>query len=197
MRRRLLLATLFVLAPGAASAEWQVRPFIGFTFAGSTTFVNPEKGVEGQNPIYGVTGGWLGEIFGLEGDFGRSPGFFQSDDAPTELVSSSSVLTLMGNAVVALPRRMAEYGLRPYVSGGAGLMRVNSISRLEILPTHRTLPAINIGGGVTGFLTHEIGLSWDVRRFSTRRGEGETVGNSFGEERLTFWRATMAVAVRY
>jgi hypothetical protein len=50
---------------------------------------------------------------------------------------------------------------------------------------------------VTGFLTQRIGLNWDVRRFSTLRGEGETVGNSFGNEQLSFWRATMAVAVRY
>jgi hypothetical protein len=198
MPTRLLLVTaLLLLAPDSASAEWQIRPFVGFTFAGSTTFVNPEKGVEGQNPVYGVAGGWLGEIFGLEGDFGRSPGFFQSDDAPEELVISSSVLTVMGNVVVALPRTMAEYTLRPYFSGGGGLMRVNSVGRFEILPTHRTLPAINFGGGVTGFLSHRIGLSWDLRRFSTMRGEGETLGNSFGEERLTFWRATMAVAVRY
>ena len=197
MRRRLLVAGFLLLAPRAASAEWQVRPYLGFTFAGKTTFVNPEKGVEGQNPVYGVTAGWLGDLFGLEGEFGRSPGFFQSDDAPEQLVISSSVLTVMGNVVIALPRRMAEYGLRPYVSGGGGLMRVNSVGRLGILPTHRTLPAMNVGGGVTGFLTNRVGVSWDFRRVSTMRGEGDTVGNSFGEEQLTFWRATMAVALRY
>jgi hypothetical protein len=196
MHRR-LLAVLLLLAPDVASAEWQIRPFIGFTFAGETTFVNPEKAVEGQNPIFGVSGGWLGEIFGVEGDFGRSPGFFQSDRAPEELVVSSGVFTLSGNVVIAVPRRMAEYGLRPYFTGGGGLMRVDRVGRFEILPTHRTLPAINIGGGVTGFLTERMGLSWDVRRFSTMRGEGETLGDSFGDERLTFWRATMAVALRY
>jgi len=197
MPRRLLVAAVLVLVPAAASAEWQVRPYLGFTFAGETTFVNPEKGAEGQNPVYGVTAGWLGEIFGLEGELGRSPGFFQSDAAPEQVIVSSSVLTLAGNVVIALPRRMAEYGLRPYFSGGAGLMRINSLGRLGTLPTHRTLPAMNLGGGVTGFLTNRVGVSWDIRRFSTMRGEGETVGNSFGEEQLTFWRATMAVALRY
>jgi hypothetical protein len=197
MPSRLLVAGLLLLVPAAASAEWQVRPYLGFTFAGSTTFVNPEKGVEGQNPVYGVTAGWLSEIFGLEGEFGRSPGFFQSDDAPEQLVLSSSAMTVMGNVVVAFPRRMSEYGLRPYFSGGAGLMRINSVGRLGTLPFHRTLPAMNVGGGVTGFLSHRVGVSWDLRRFSTMRGEGETVGNSVAEERLTFWRATMAVALRY
>ena len=200
MHRRLLSVALLLLAPQAASAEWQVRPFIGFTFAGDTTFVNPEKGVEGQNPVFGVAGGWLGEIFGVEGDFGRAPGFFQSDDAPAEFrgtVVSSAVLTLTGNVVIALPRRMAEYGLRPYFSGGGGLMRVDSVGRFEVLPTHRTLSAFDLGGGVTGFLTNRGGLNWDVRRFSTVRGAGETLGSSFGEEHLSFWRATMSVAVRY
>jgi hypothetical protein len=42
-----------------------------------------------------------------------------------------------------------------------------------------------------------VGLNWDVRRLNTLRGEGETLGNSVGPERLSFWRATMAVALRY
>lgn len=197
MRTRLLAVGLLLLPPSAASAEWQVRPFIGFTFAGATTFLDPEKAVEGQNPIFGVSGGWLGEIFGVEGDFGRSPGFFQSENAPLELVVSSGMFTFMGNVVIALPRRMTEYGLRPYFTGGGGLMRVDSVGKFDLLPIHRTLPAMNVGGGVTGFLTNRVGLNWDVRRFSTMRGEGETRGNSFGDEQLSFWRATMAVALRY
>jgi hypothetical protein len=198
MRAGCLGLALWLLAPAPAAAEWQVRPFIGFTFGGATTFVDPEKAIGTQNAVIGVSGGWLGEVFGLEADFGRAPGFFQTDDAafPADVLTSA-VTTLTGNVVVALPARVAGYGLRPYFSGGAGLMHIDSVGQFQILDVHRTLPTLSLGGGVTGFVTNRVGLSWDVRRLSTLRGEGETLGNSVGRERLSFWRATMAVALRY
>ena len=199
MRKRWLALALCVLAPAPAAAEWQVRPFIGFTFGGETTFVDPEKAIETQNVVIGVSGGWLGEIFGLEGDFGRAPGFFQTGKPPfpDAEVLTSAVTTLTGNVVIALPRRMAGYGLRPYFSGGAGLMHIDALGKLGIVAHNRTLPMLSLGGGATGFLTNRVGLNWDIRRLNTLRGEGETLGNSLGRERLSFWRATMAVALRY
>jgi len=195
MGTRSLAIALLLFAPAPATAEWQIRPFIGFTFGGTTTFVDLEQATGEQKAVIGISGGWLGEIFGFEGDFGLSPGFFQT--AEKDLLLESGVRALTGNVVVAMPRRMTEYGLRPYFVGGAGLIHVKILGRFEAVEVNRTLPAMNIGGGVTGFLTQRIGLNWDVRRFSTMRGEGETVGNSFGNEQLSFWRATMAVAVRY
>jgi hypothetical protein len=198
MRAAGLALTLWLLWPAQASAEWQVRPFIGFTFGGATTFVDPEVAIGTQNAVVGISGGWLGETFGIEADFGRAPGFFQSDDAPEEVrLVSSAVTTLTGNVVIALPKRLAGYGLRPYFSGGAGLTHVDVLGKFQIVEIHRTLPTLSLGGGVTGFLTDRVGLNWDIRRFSTFRGEGETVGNSVGNEQLSFWRATMAVALRY
>ena len=105
--------------------------------------------------------------------------------------------TLTGNVVIALPRRLAGYGLRPYFSGGAGLTHIDMLGKFQIVDIGRTLPTMSLGGGVTGFLTNRVGLNWDIRRFSTFRGEGETVGNSVGNETLSFWRASMAVALRY
>ena len=202
MRSSCLALALWLLAPATAAADWQLRPFIGFTFGGATTFVDPEKAIGTQNAVIGVSGGWLGEIFGLEADFGRAPGFFQTDQ-PSDLVAaepdllSSAVTTLTGNVVIALPKRMSGYGLRPYFSGGVGLMHVDTVGQIQIFEIHRTLPTLSLGGGVTGFLTNRVGLNWDIRRLSTLRGEGETLGNSLGREQLSFWRATMAVALRY
>jgi len=199
MRATICAIALILFAPVPAAAEWQVRPFIGFSFGGSTTFVDPEVAIETQNVVMGVTGGWLGEVFGFEADFGRAPGFFQRGDDVAEEVQlvSSAVTTLTGNVVIALPRRLAGYGLRPYFSGGAGLTHIDMLGKFQIVDIGRTLPTMSLGGGVTGFLTNRVGLNWDVRRFSTFRGEGETVGNSVGNESLSFWRASMAVAVRY
>lgn len=195
MGTRWLTVWVLVLLPAPAAAEWQIRPFVGFTFGGVTTFVDVEKAAGRQNPSIGVSGGWLGEIFGIEGDFGRGSGFFEADHK--RVLLDSGVNTLTGNVVIALPRRLAQYSLRPYFVGGGGLMHVSSLGNHEVLPVTSTLPAISIGGGVTGFLTNRIGLNWDIRRFSSIRSEGETRGNSLGDEQLSFWRATMAVAVRY
>lgn len=202
MRAAVFAMAMSVLAPAAAHAEWQVRPFIGFTFGGATTFVDPDGAIDSENMVIGVSGGWLGEVFGFEADFGRAPGFFETDEPrdpanAQSLVLTSAVTTLTGNVVIALPARLAGYGLRPYFSGGAGLMHVDWAGTFELLGVNRTLPTLSLGGGVTGFLTTDVGVNWDIRRINTLRGEGETLGSSIGRERLSFWRATMAVALRY
>jgi hypothetical protein len=92
---------------------------------------------------------------------------------------------------------MAGYGVAAYFAGGAGLMHVDLLGRSGAVRTNRTLPVLSLGGGVTGFVSNRVGLNWDIRRLSTMKGEGETLGNSLGDEQLSFWRATMAVALRY
>jgi hypothetical protein len=197
MRAGWIVTALLLVTPATAGAEWQVRPFIGFTFGSATTFVDPDDAIDNENVVIGVSGGWLGEIFGVEADVGRAPGFFQTEEEAEPLVVESAVTTLTGTAIVALPRRMAGYGLRPYFAGGAGLMHVDLLGRSGAVRTNRTLPVLSLGGGVTGFVSNRVGLNWDIRRFSTMKGEGETLGNSLGDEQLSFWRATMAVALRY
>src|SRR5262245_52892756 len=103
---------LFLLGSRRASAEWQVKPFIGATYGGHSTFLQVGPNSLTPNPnhphlAYGVSGLWLGEIFGFEADFGHTPGFFQHRTAP--LVKDSGVYTLTGNVIVAMPRRRTEY----------------------------------------------------------------------------------------
>jgi len=192
MRRRCLVFALLLLFPGAADAEWQIKPFLGITFGGSTTFVDAEEAVGKPNGVFGATVVLLGNVLGVDGDVGTAPGFFQ---AGKEVVISSRVTTLTGNVVVAVPKRMAEYALRPYFVGGMGLMHVKNEGRQGALPVLRTLPAVDIGGGATGFLNERVGLNWEVRYFHSLGGD--TRGNSFLPERLSFWRASMAVTFRY
>jgi hypothetical protein len=200
MRLRLLALAVLALAPAHASAEWQVKPFLGLTFGGGTTIIDHEEAVGERNLAVGVGVTWLGEILGIEADVGYAPGFFDSGEKP--LVARSGVTTLTGSVVVALPRRMTEYTLRPYLVGGFGLMRV-SIDDLgegnvvgELLRSR--LPAINVGGGVTGFVTRRVGVSWDLRYF---RNAGGTVPLGLlirgTTPRLSFWRANMAMALRF
>jgi len=194
MRPSLALALLLVL-PGSASAEWQVRPFLGVTFAGGTTFVDSEHAAGHPKLALGVNAVLLGENIGIEGDFGRTPGFFQSGDQ--QLVLGSSATTLTGNIVIALPRRLTQYTLRPYFVAGAGLMHTRIDHALVALNVARTLPAIDVGGGATGFLTDHVGLSWDMRYFRSISGNSQLRGLSVAAEQLSFWRANMALAIRY
>jgi hypothetical protein len=195
-RQVALTLGLVLWLPAAAAAEWQVRPFIGFAFGGSTTFVDPEDAVREKYLVLGASGGWLGEVFGFEADFTRAAGFFDRDDR--DLLIDSGVHTLTGNVVIALPRRMAQYSLRPSFVGGAGLMHVKVQAQFGAVDISRTMPAMNLGGGVTGFVNDRVGVNWEVRRFRTLDRSGDEVqGDSFGDERLSFWRLTMSVAFRY
>jgi hypothetical protein len=201
----LLAVALLVLAPAHAFAEWQVKPFFGGTFRGSTTFLDFENAVGSPTFVFGASAQRLGEVFGLEGDFGVAPGFFSGGEGSqaigcqasgTLCVVHSSVRTLTGNVVIAVPRRLTTYTLRPYFVGGAGIMHASSELALGAPGISSTLPALDLGGGVTGFLSKRIGLGWDVRYFRSL-GTGEERGQSFGPEQLSFWRANMAVAIRY
>jgi hypothetical protein len=195
MRIGSVALALLLLSPGRVAAEWHFKPFAGITFGGGTRFVDIEKAVGKPNPVFGVTGLLLGNILGVEGDLASASGFFESGGQ--ELLQSSRVTTLTGNVVVALPKRMAGYSLRPYFVGGMGLMHVNIDGRLGALTVSSTLPAMDFGGGATGFLNERLGLSWEARRFQSL-GEGKIRGLSVaGGEQLSFWRATMAVTFRY
>jgi hypothetical protein len=188
-----LAIALLLTMPAAARAEWQLRPFLGATFGGGTTLVDLDEAVGSGNVGLGMSGVLIGEVVGLEADLGYGPGFFQNGDR--HRVVSSSVATLTGNVIVAVPRRVTQYTLRPYFVGGGGMMRARSEDVGNALAYTVTLRAMDLGGGMTGFLTNRFGLSWDVRYFRSVGGK-DVVGFSFGPEELSFWRAVMALAIR-
>jgi hypothetical protein len=184
-----LIGLMFVPAP--ASAEWQIKPFLGVTVDAATTFTLGAD-VGHSRKAVGVSGMLIGEIFGVEGDIGHTPDFFGTAGG---LVISSGVTTITGNVVVAMPRHLTRYTLRPYFVGGAGTMRIKIEDFAEVLGGDN-LPTVDFGGGVCGFLTNHVGVSWDVRYF--RSVGGQTVaGVSIGPEQLSFWRANMALAIRF
>ena len=192
---RWLAVICFVLLPLPAAAEWQIKPFFGITFGGSTSFVDYENAAGRKHFLVGVGGSLLGEVLGLEADLARAPGFFENGG---EFVSGSSSTTLTGNIVVAMPRRMSQYTLRPYFLAGAGIIRAQIDGGFGTLHVASTLPAIDIGGGATApFLNDRIGLNWELRHFRSVRGKSELAGSSFSKEQLAFWRVTMAVVFRY
>lgn len=189
----MMLALL--LFPAQASAERQIKPFLGVTFGGGTTIVDLEHATGQPKLAIGVTGALLADVIGIEVDVARTPGFFQSGDE--HLVQRSSATTVTGGIIVAAPRHLTEYTLRPYLTLGGGLMRARIDDTLGVLRVEANLPAIDAGGGATGFLTKRIGLSWDLRYFRSVGGKIGGTGLSFGPAQLSFWRASMALAIRH
>ncbi len=188
-----------VAVPAGAQTDRQVRGYFGATFAGDTSFADLTKHdvASRAHLVLGAQAAWLGEILGVDVDVADVPGFFQTPS--TYLVTSSRVTTITGDAVVALPRRWAEYSLRLYFVGGGGIMRVREESPESppVISVSKVTPAIDYGFGALGFLTNRVGLSWELRRFQLVGGSSELVGTSFGPDRLSYWRAHMAVVVRY
>ena len=93
-----LAVICFVLLPLPAAAEWQIKPFFGIAFGGSTSFVDYENAAGRKHFVVGVGASLLGDVLGLEADVARAPGFFESGG---EFVSGSSATTLTGNIVVS------------------------------------------------------------------------------------------------
>ena len=192
-----LLTVLVLALPSRARAEWQLSPYIGLTFGGDTNLVDLEHTAGRKRLLFGGNATLLGPgIFGLEVDFSYLPGFFEGNTNPP-IVLSSSVLTLMGNVMVALPQGITRESLRPYLSAGLGAIRPKIEDVLGFFPADRVLLGMDAGGGAAGFLTRRTGVRWDLRYFRAVKGQDAAGTFTSGSTRLSFWRATMGVVVRY
>ncbi len=195
-RSRVVLVTGLLLMSARTDAEdRQIRGFIGATFGAGTTLLDFGRVTGKANLAIGASAVFLGEMFGTEIEIADAPGFFDSDN--NALLRGSRVTTFSGNVIVAAPRRMTEYSLRPYVVGGGGLMRVRQTTLYNVFDVSSITPMLDVGVGVVGFLTNRTGVCWELRRFQSVGGDTGSVGLSWGDEHLSFWRATMAVAIRY
>jgi hypothetical protein len=206
MLRALACACVCLLAaPAAAFAEWQITPMIGLTFAGKTTIADPDQGTGKRHPTVSGSVAMLGGgVLGVEGIVALTPGFFQSGDDPVlfqpgaeqnALVESSRIVTMMGNVVVTAPRRWTEYFLRPFVSGGFGLMQVSKREPGDLLSTTLNLFGYNVGGGAIGFLTQRTGVRFELRYYSTVRGTDHGP-IAFGDVRVRYMTASVGLVIR-
>jgi hypothetical protein len=186
-----MFAIVMLLSGSAMAADRQIRPFVGATFAGQTPFVDIEGAAEKTHPAIGVGAVFLGELFGADVDVADVPGFLESGDR--HLVTHSRVTTLTGNVVVAAPRRLTEYAVRPYFLAGGGLMRVRSTTTFGVFDVSNVKPAFDIGVGALAFVTNRAGICGDLRRFQSFHDEPT---GGLGDH-LSFWRATLAVVIRY
>lgn len=155
---------LLILTPQLVAAEWHLTPMVGFTFAGETTLPDVEKATDKVHTQFGGAVSLLGGgLLGLESIFVYTPSLFERDRS---LVDKSRSLAWVGNLVLTAPRNWTEYGLRPYVSGGIGLMHVSVTDKLSLTPVQTSLTGFDIGGGAVGFLSSRTGIRFDFRYYS-------------------------------
>jgi hypothetical protein len=196
VRAILLAAFLLVPAPPAA-ADWLITPFIGTTFGGQSAVVQFDSdAVQAKHLLFGASVIWLSDrILGFEADAAFVPGIFE-DDNSLNLVESSYGTTLTGSVVTTLPLSITRESLRPYLLGGAGLVRATQEDPACIFECETlSEAALQLGGGVIGFINDRTGLRFDLRQTRTFRRDEGPLGDR--RAKLSFWRATAGVVIRY
>lgn len=203
MPRVLVACCVLVCAvPRAAAAEWHLAPFVGLTFRGSTSIVDSEvvDSKTASERVHKHIGGvvtFLGKgILGVETIFTWTPGFFEQGNL--ELVEESRSIAWMGNLVVTTPRRWTEYSLRPFVSGGFGLLKpyVRQAPPEAVPAVDLNLAGFNVGGGAIGFLSTRTGLRFDLRYYSTIRPTDEGGVAIEDRVRLRYMTASVGIVFR-
>ena len=192
MKKWLIAAGLALsLVPGTASADWLFTPNIGGGFGGSAS--------GREHLTWGASFGWMGAgVLGWEADLGYSPEFFEGDNDDVEFIDDSNVTTFMGNVLVGIPiGGQTGGGVRPYFAGGAGLLQTRVENTDELFDVDNNDFGINLGGGVMGFMTDNVGFRGDLRYF---RAFGEDTGNDqvdldFSD--FDYWRGTVGVTFRW
>ena len=203
----LAVAALLVLAPPVpAAAEWQFTPFLGYTFKGSTTLVDLELGSEETHWNFGGSIMLIGDSpFGVEAYFVRTPGFFESEKTVCNVaitcITGSRTYAFMGNAVLATPRGWNRYGLRPFISGGLGLLHASRSDTQDVIPINDLdMLGMNVGGGAVGLLTERVGLRFDLRYFRAIDAPDWTTIDppvSIGPIQLRYWTAGIGVVIKH
>jgi opacity protein-like surface antigen len=205
VRRWFLTASIVVLAlaagPRTASADWTITPFVGWNFGGSADINAGSSGSNTSSKFerkidYGVSLAGMGSsAVGFEIDFGYSPNFFETDTSASgfRFTNDSNVTTLMGNLIIG-----AHSGaVRPYVVGGVGLIRSNVQDFGQLIDVRSKNDfGMDIGGGLMGFFSDNVGLRGDVRYFRGFRG---TTDNASGItlSDFKFWRGSLGVSFKF
>jgi opacity protein-like surface antigen len=97
----------------------------------------------------------------------------------------------MGNLIIAAPRG----GIRPYASGGIGIIGARVDSTQQFLKASTNDLGLDAGGGIM-CLSGNIGVRGDLRYFrSLRNNDPNGVDLALGDFR--FWRGTVGVTFKF
>ena len=198
-----LALMVFAAAPAKASADWLFTPFFGMNWGGTAEFTDFGGDFEDefeQKMNFGASLSWMGAgAFGFEVDFGYSPNFFQNTTGDDDFeFGDSNVTTLMANLKVGVPfGGQTGGGIRPYASGGLGLIKSRIDDPDDLFELNSTDWGFNVGGGVTGFFTDNFGLQGDVRYFRSLQDNEPDDEFDLALGSFNFWRGTVGLVFRF
>ena len=149
---------------------------------------------------FGASLSWMGAgAFGFEVDFGYSPNFFQNTAGDDDFeYGDSNVTTLMANLKVGAPiGGQTGGGIRPYASGGLGLIKSRIDDPDDLFELDSTDWGFNVGGGVAGFFSDNFGLQGDVRYFRSLQDNEPDDEFDLALGSFNFWRGTVGLVFRF
>lgn len=188
LRRVAAVGLALALMPASASADWLATPFIGAPFQGDT---------EDSGLTYGGAFGWMGGgLVGVELDFGVTPDFFEVDVADVDPFEGQ-VVTLMGNLIIGAPIGGMDRSVRPYASGGVGLLRVRVDAAGPFDDFTNDDFGFNAGAGLMGFVSDHVGLRGDIRYFRSFADPDPDLEFDVAAGDFDFWRGTAGVVFRF
>jgi opacity protein-like surface antigen len=200
LRRLLIIGALAIaLLPATASAQgWFFTPFVGANFGGNASFGDfddADDEVE-RRVDFGATLGWNPSVVGFEIDFGWSPNFFENTVGPSNFeFGDSNVTTLMGNLLISAP---PGRGIRPYASAGLGVIRSQVSGFGDFLDdVTRNDLGVNIGGGVNGQFSDNVGIRGDLRYLRSLEDDDPDDEFDLSLSDFDFWRGTVGVTFRW
>lgn len=190
------LCMLVALPSPARAAQWQFTGLGGVTFLGRTTLDDLDQSAPNLHVTLGGAATFLTDgIVGVEGVGIFTPRFLKS--GATGLVASGRTEALVGNVVLTAPRRFTEYTLRPFISGGIGILRASLQDKPlpvvgHVIAYRANLTGLDIGGGAIGFLSTNVGLRFEARYFSTlnRTDRGAI---AIGKTHLSYMTASIGI----
>jgi opacity protein-like surface antigen len=211
---RTALTLLFLGSLAApARADWYLTPYIGAAFGGAANqFVFNDLDDEFEQRVnFGGSFGWRSNgIFGFEVDYNVAPNFFQFTGGTNNFDLfdfDSSVQTLMGNVVIALPiGGSTGLGFHPYVTAGLGTIRTQLRSESDVFDDITSNDSgFNVGGGADFFFGAHFGLRADlryVRGFESLDDEDPIEDNPFFDQSIAtdvfnYTRGTLGLTFRW
>jgi hypothetical protein len=184
------IAVVLLAVPSGVAADTLLTPYLGSTISANYGAAEPP-----DKFVYGADLMWVGTSgYGFEIDFAYHPNFFQpgEDEELFDFESDGNVVTFMGNLVFGY----GGGGVKPYLTGGVGLMRTN-IRDVDGLfeDISDTAWGFNAGGGLRVGGSN-FAVRGDLRYF--RQLSEVNLGDidvDLGD--FSYWRATVGLTLGF
>lgn len=177
------LAAGIVSVPSTGLAQVILTPFAGATFEGDAPASKLSTGVAAT---------FMGPVAGFELELGYTPDFFATNDNVI-LVGDNNVTSLMANLILGV----GAGPVRPYVTGGAGLLRASITSADDLFDdVNENDFGVNVGGGVFVFFSEHVGVRGDLRYFRSFQ-DIDAADLDFDLGTFDFWRGYAGLSFKF